>query len=82
MANIIAISLVCAATVSAQDCTVHTALDVVQTPVDTAIPTACLMIGQSAVAAAHLIEAGDTNRYVRVLCRPRREIAAAEPAAR
>lgn len=79
MASLIAVSLICAASIAVQDCTIETALDILQTPVDRPLPSACIAIGQIAAAGAHLIDPEDHSRYVRVDCKVRRAVAAAEP---
>ncbi len=81
MSGLLAVSLVCATTIlNPQDCTRDTALDIILTPTTTEMPSACLIIGQTAAAGAHVIDEAEGHRYVRVLCERRRSrTATAEP---
>jgi hypothetical protein len=72
MAGLLAVSLVCATTiVNPQDCTRDTALDIILTPLSSELPSACMVVGQTAAAQAHVIDEAEGHRYVRVLCERR-----------
>lgn len=66
MNALLAVVLVCAATVAAPDCTRDNALDMLVQPV--AMPTACLMTGEA--MATHLTLA--PGQYHKVACERRK----------
>lgn len=68
MSELLAVALVCAGTLLAQDCSRDTALDVVVTPART--PMECLMHAQAMAASAGLPGGGD--RYLKIACEHRR----------
>lgn len=68
MNTLLAVVLVCAATVAPDACTRETALDVVVAPVPT--PFACLMAGQATVAREGLVADG---RIAVVRCEHRKD---------
>ena len=67
MSEILAVALVCAAHLLAQDCSRDTALDVIVSPVRT--PMECMMHAQASAAAAGF--PGGEGRYLKIACERR-----------
>ena len=67
MSEILAVALVCAANLLAQDCSRDTALDVIVSPVRT--PMECMMHAQASAAAAGF--PGGEGRYLKIACERR-----------
>ena len=68
MPELLAVALVCAGTLIAQDCSRDTALDVIVSPAQS--PMECLMHAQAMAAQAGLPGGGD--RYLKMACEHRR----------
>ncbi|MCJ2025381.1 hypothetical protein [Methylobacterium sp. J-067] len=68
MPELLAVALVCAGTLIAQDCSRDTAFDVIVSPAHS--PMECLMHAQAMAAQAGLPGGGD--RYLKVACEHRR----------
>lgn len=68
MPELLAVALVCAGTLIAQDCSRDTALDVIVSPAQS--PMECLMHAQAMAAQAGLPGGGD--RYLKVACEHRK----------
>ena len=71
MSELLAVALVCAATLAAADCTRDTALDVIVSPAHT--PMECLMHAQATAAAAGM--PGGDGRYLKISCEHRTRVA-------
>ena len=67
MSEILAVALVCAASLLAKDCSRDTALDVIVSPVRT--PMECMMHAQATAAAAGF--PGGEGRYLKIACERR-----------
>lgn len=72
MSELLAVALVCAATIAAPDCTRDTALDVIVSPANSAVD--CLMHAQASAASAGL--PGGEGRYLKISCERRDRLAA------
>lgn len=68
MPELLAVALVCAGSLIAQDCSRETALDIIVSPAQS--PMECLMQAQAMAAQAGLPGGGD--RYLKVACEHRR----------
>lgn len=68
MSELLAVALVCAGSLLAQDCSRTTALDVIVSPART--PMECLMHAQAMAASAGL--PGGADRYLKISCEHRR----------
>ena len=73
MSELLAVALVCAATLSPRDCSRETALDVIVAPAHSAME--CLMHAQATAAAAGL--PGGEGRYLKIACEHRTRVAEA-----
>jgi len=67
MSELLAVALVCAASLLASDCSRDTALDVIVSPART--PMECLMHAQATAASAGL--PGGDGRYLKITCERR-----------
>lgn len=67
MSEILAVALVCAASLLAKDCSRDTALDVIVSPVRT--PMECMLHAQASAAAAGF--PGGEGRYLKIACERR-----------
>ncbi len=72
MSELLAVALVCAATLTARDCSRDTALDVIVSPAHS--PMECVMHAQASAAAAGL--PGGEGRYLKITCEHRTRVAA------
>ena len=68
MSQLLAVALVCAGTLLAQDCSRKTALDVIIAPANT--PMECFMHAQAMAAKAGF--PGGDHRYLKIACEHRR----------
>ncbi|MCE4224004.1 hypothetical protein HCU64_09595 [Methylobacterium sp. C25] len=77
MPELLAVALVCATTLSSAECSRDTALDVIISPVHSAME--CMMHAQASAAAAGL--PGGDGRYLKISCERRTKLASViEPA--
>ncbi len=67
MPELLSVALVCAVTLTAQDCSRDTALDIIVSPASS--PMECLMHAQAMAARAGL--PGGEDRYLKVACEHR-----------
>lgn len=72
MSELLAVALVCATTILANDCSRETALDIIVSPAHS--PMECMMHAQASAAAAGL--PGGEGRYLKVACERRYKVAA------
>ena len=68
MSDLLSVTLVCAGTLLAQECSRQTALDVIVAPAST--PTECLLHAQTMAAQAGF--PGGDHRYLKIACERRR----------
>lgn len=72
MSQLLAVVLVCAATVAPADCTRDTATDLVVQPAPSAAPTACLLAGEAVVAGGALGRDMPAGAYLKIGCERRK----------
>lgn len=72
MPELLAVALVCATSLVADDCSRDTALDVIITPAHS--PMECVM--QAQASAAHAGLPGGEGRYLKIACERRMKVAA------
>lgn len=63
-----AVILVCSLHTSAADCTRATAVDVLVTPAESALPLTCLMLGQEYLAHSSIGEDMRNGDYAKISC--------------